>query len=104
MPRAGATVHSGLVSVGGVAWAQHTGISAVQVRVDTGEWHEATLGAPISADTWRQWAWQWSAEPGRYLLSVRAVDAAGKTETARVADVLPNGPTGLHRVNVTVTR
>ena len=102
VPRAGATVQAGLVPVGGIAWAQHTGISAVQVRVDTGEWQEATLGAPISADTWRQWVWQWPAEPGRHLLSVRAVDAVGKTQTAQVADVLPDGATGLHRVNVTV--
>ena len=77
-------------------WAVSRGPSTPGFRpsrcgLTTATWQEATLGAPISADTWRQWAWRWPAKPGRHLLAVRAVDAAGKMQTARVADVLPDG-------------
>src|SRR5690606_30879337 len=46
----------GLVAVGGVAWAQTRGISAVEVQVDGGDWVRAELGDALNADTWRQWA------------------------------------------------
>lgn len=103
VPRQGASVAAGTVAIGGVAWAQHTGIAGVQVRVDDGEWHDARLGDAISADTWRQWTWAWPAEPGRHTLTVRATDASGKVQTATVADVVPNGATGLHSIDVNVT-
>jgi hypothetical protein len=37
------------------------------------------------------------------VLSVRAIDAHGMIQTARVADVVPDGATGLHSINVTVS-
>ena len=53
------------VAVAGVAWAQHRGISGVQVQIDDGDWQDATLSGEVSADTWRQWVYQWDAtEPG----------------------------------------
>ena len=58
-PRAGANVKVGTVMVAGVAWAQHRGIERVEVRVDGGEWHEATLAMQDTTDTWRQWTWPW---------------------------------------------
>jgi DMSO/TMAO reductase YedYZ molybdopterin-dependent catalytic subunit len=99
----GGPVKPGTVTVAGVAWAQHIGISAVQLRVDDGEWNDAELAEAISADTWRQWRWDWQAKPGRHVLSVRAIDAHGMIQTARVADVVPDGATGLHSINVTVS-
>ena len=51
--------------VAGVAWAQHTGIAKVEVRVDDGEWQDAELAAVTGPDTWRQWRFVWDAEPGR---------------------------------------
>lgn len=103
VPRAGAKVRAGQVAVGGVAWAPHTGISAVEVRVDEGPWQPARLGAAASADTWRQWAFAWDAPRGEHRLTVRAVDAAGQVQTGKVADVAPDGATGWHSVSVTVT-
>ena len=50
-PRGGSS-HTGEVAIGGVAWAVHRGISAVQVRIDDGEWLDAEIGGVPSADTW----------------------------------------------------
>jgi DMSO/TMAO reductase YedYZ molybdopterin-dependent catalytic subunit len=102
VPRANASVKAGTVAVAGVAWQQHVGISAVQVRVDDGEFRDAELGAVESADTWVQWVYRWNATRGRHTLTVRATDATGEVQTSRVADVVPDGATGLHRVEVTV--
>jgi len=102
VPRPAATVRAGAVSVGGVAWAPHTGIARVQVRVDDGPWQPARLGAAAGADTWRQWAFAWDAPRGDHSLTVRAVDAAGQVQTGKVSDVVPDGATGWHTVTVTV--
>lgn len=98
----GGPVEAGIVTVAGVAWCQHTGISAVQVKVDDGPWYAAQLADAISADTWRQWRWDWPAKTGHHVLTVRATDANGRVQTARVADVVPDGATGLHSIDVTV--
>ena len=102
VPRAGTRAAAGPVTVAGVAWSQHVGIRSVQVQVDDGPWDDATLADAISADTWRQWSWQWTAPAGRHTLRVRATDADGLVQTSVVRDVVPDGATGLHRVPVTV--
>ncbi|MFD1214846.1 molybdopterin-dependent oxidoreductase, partial [Arthrobacter sp. GCM10027362] len=101
-PRDGARVAPGTVVVAGVAWAQHTGISGVQLRVDEGPWQDAGLAAAISRDTWRQYRFAWPAAPGRHVLQVRAIDAAGREQTGEVAGVVPDGATGWHTVAVEV--
>ena len=93
---------AGDVVVAGVAWAQHTGISKVEVQVDDSAWAEATLADELSIDTWRQWMWTWPAEAGEHTLRVRATDRAGKLQIAEPQDVLPDGATGYHSVTVTV--
>ena len=42
--------------IAGMAWAQHRGITGVQVQIDDGEWQDATLSGEVSTDTWRQWS------------------------------------------------
>ncbi|MDQ4007452.1 MAG: molybdopterin-dependent oxidoreductase, partial [Actinomycetota bacterium] len=101
-PRDGADVSAGRVAVGGIAWAQHTGIRQVEVRVDDGPWNSARLAAVPNVDTWRQWAWAWDAEPGEHRIAVRATDAGGYTQTPERADVVPDGATGWHTIAVTV--
>ena len=54
-PKGLAKVAAGTVPIAGVAWAQHTGISGVEVRVDDGDWQTAQLADAPSADTWVQW-------------------------------------------------
>ena len=100
VPRSGAIVPAGSVVVAGVAWAQHRGISAVEVRVDGGAWQPATLAATASIDTWRLWSWRWDATPGRHQLQVRATDNAADVQTAAVASPFPDGATGWHAIDV----
>ncbi len=102
-PRPGGPVRAGQVMVAGVAWAQHRGVSRVEVRVDGGPWNEARPAGTVSTDTWRQWSWRWEATPGEHQLQVRATDGTGEVQTEARADPAPNGATGWHTVRVTVT-
>ncbi|MFI8961662.1 molybdopterin-dependent oxidoreductase [Streptomyces sp. NPDC053493] len=102
-PRSGGGITAGPVAVAGVAWAQHRGISRVEVRVDDGPWQTARLAAEDSADTWRQWVHTWQAAPGRHHLTVRATDGTGAVQTARTAGTMPDGATGLHTISVNVS-
>jgi DMSO/TMAO reductase YedYZ molybdopterin-dependent catalytic subunit len=103
VPAAGAKPAPGRTSVAGVAWAQHKGIAAVEVRVDGGgPWHQARLATVPGIDTWRPWVWDWPATPGPHELEARATDATGYTQTAVAADTIPNGASGYPSVQVTV--
>ncbi len=97
------SVAAGRTTIAGVAWAQHTGVDAVEVRVDGGAWQLARLAEAPTADTWRQWALDWEAAPGEHTIEVRATDAAGRTQTERKAPPAPDGATGWHTVTVRVT-
>jgi len=97
------TLRAGSTAVAGVAWAQHKGIEAVEVRVDAGPWHEARLAAVPGIDTWRQWVWEWDATPGGHVLQARATDKTGYTQTAAQAQPEPNGATGYPSLSVTVS-
>jgi DMSO/TMAO reductase YedYZ molybdopterin-dependent catalytic subunit len=100
VPRSGAEVDAGEVNVGGLAWAQHTGIASVEVAVDGGEWQPAQLGEAPSTDTWVQWALTVQLGPGDHELSVRATDKDGLEQTGVRRDVLPDGATGWHTIQV----
>ncbi|MPZ72201.1 MAG: molybdopterin-dependent oxidoreductase [Nitriliruptorales bacterium] len=100
-PRPGA-VDAGRVSVAGIAWAQRRGIERVEVQVDEGPWNEARLADVPNVDTWRQWVWEWDADPGDHVLQVRATDREGDTQTAEFRPPAPDGATGYHRVGVQV--
>ena len=102
-PRAGSSTPAGEVVVAGVAWAQHRGISKVEVRVDGGPWQTATLAAVASIDTWRLWSWRWSATKGDHTLEVRATDNAGEVQTDQQAPPIPDGATGYHQIRVKIT-
>ena len=93
----------GTVAVGGVAWAQTRGISAVQVRVGDGDWQEAELGDALNDDTWRQWAYRWTPDStGRTTVTTRAVDGDGEVQPETRSDPLPDGASGWHSVSVTI--
>ena len=102
VPRNGADVGVGTVAVAGVAWAQHRGISKVEVRVDDGEWLEATLATEVTTDAWRQWVYRWPATSGTHEVWVRATDGSGQTQPEQRTDVAPNGATGWHSVRIDV--
>jgi DMSO/TMAO reductase YedYZ molybdopterin-dependent catalytic subunit len=103
VPRAGAEVRAGTVSVGGVAWHQHTGIAEVEVSLDGGPWTRAELGEVPSVDTWVQWALSLEVPEGDHVLTVRAVGRDGVTQTSVRRDVVPDGATGWHSVDFSAT-
>lgn len=92
------------VTIAGVAWAQHKGIEAVEVRAGGGAWHQARLAAVPGIDTWRQWAYDWTAPTrrGSYLIEARATDKTGYTQTALTEPPEPSGATGYPSVLVSV--
>ena len=89
------------VAVAGVAWAQHRGISKVEVQgrpaaVDRGaarrrreHRHVAAVGLRVGRD------------PGQPRHPVRAYDDKGQVQSPLEAPPAPNGATGIHVVNVT---
>ena len=101
VPRSGDTVAPGPVRVGGVAWEQHTGIRGVEVAVDGGGWQPVEIAAPPTDDAWVQWAGTVELSPGDHLLRVRATSKAGEVQTGVPRDVIPDGATGWHEVEVT---
>jgi DMSO/TMAO reductase YedYZ molybdopterin-dependent catalytic subunit len=103
VPSGSAVLKPGPTPVAGVAWAQHKGVAAVEVRVDSGPWHEARLASVPDIDTWRQWVWEWDATPGTHLITARATDATGYTQTAVQEPPPPNGASGYPTVSVTVS-
>jgi DMSO/TMAO reductase YedYZ molybdopterin-dependent catalytic subunit len=104
VPASGSQLKAGKVSVAGVAWAQHKGIEAVEVRVDNGPWQEATLAAVPDLDTWRQWVWEWDAtDAGAHTIEARATDKTGYTQTAVQTPEAPNGASGYPAAQVSVS-
>jgi DMSO/TMAO reductase YedYZ molybdopterin-dependent catalytic subunit len=99
VPGDGDHVRSGQVRVGGLAWQQNTGISAVQVQLDGGGWQQAALARRNLRDSWVQWVATVDAAPGRHRLAVRAVNDDGQVQTAVRAEPAPNGASGWHTIS-----
>ena len=102
-PRGLQKLPAGPARIGGVAWAQTRGIEKVEVRLDDGEWTEATLAAEDSTLTWRQWVYEFDATPGRHQVVCRATDATGEVQTEERARPFPDGASGWHSVAFLVT-
>ena len=100
VPRSGDDVEAGEVSVGGVAWHQHTGIASVEVQLDGGEWTRAELGFVPSVDTWVQWAVTLDVPEGDHELRVRATGRDGATQTSVERAPDPDGATGWHTIEI----
>ena len=99
----GQTISPGKTPVGGVAWAPHRGIERVEVSTDGGQsWNDARLAEQLDRDTWRQYVYEWEAEPGEHTVQVRATDGEGQTQTRQKNPPIPSGATGYHTINVTV--
>ncbi|MBG6224450.1 DMSO/TMAO reductase YedYZ molybdopterin-dependent catalytic subunit [Arthrobacter sp. CAN_A2] len=102
VPKSFAQVDGGSVMLGGVAWSQQRGITAVEVSIDGGDWEAVTLAAEASVDTWRQWSHEISLEPGLHTVRARATDAVDGLQTDERADTVPNGASGWQSVQFTV--
>ncbi|HJQ45412.1 MAG TPA: molybdopterin-dependent oxidoreductase [Amycolatopsis sp.] len=95
------TVAPGKARVAGIAWAQHTGIDKVEVRLDNGAWQAAVLSAEVTTDAWRMWWAELDAARGSHTVAVRASDRSGYTQTGQIQDVVPDGATGWHTITFT---
>jgi DMSO/TMAO reductase YedYZ molybdopterin-dependent catalytic subunit len=102
-PQRAAQLPAGPVTVAGIAWAQHTGIDAVQVRVDGGPWQSAELATEVGRDTWRMWRARLDLAPGEHVVQCRAVDRTGTPQTEVRQGVVPDGATGLHETTFRCT-
>ena len=105
MPGERGVVASGMIDVGGVAFAGDRGIQAVEVSTDGGEtWTEATIAENPSPGglSWVVWTMDWVAKAGTYDLVVRAIDGTGERQTDEPAPELPDGASGWHRITVGV--
>ncbi|MBM7798795.1 DMSO/TMAO reductase YedYZ molybdopterin-dependent catalytic subunit [Microlunatus panaciterrae] len=96
------TIKAGRIVFAGVAWAQHTGIRGVEVRLDAGPWQQADLAETVGPDTWRQWRLEWQSAPGYHTVTVRAIDQNGTVQTDVKAPPDPDGATGLHAITFIV--
>ncbi len=101
VPRANHRVSAGSVRVAGVAWAQHLGIEKVEVQLDGKSWQEVELARVPSVDTWVQWHGDVEMSPGVHRLTVRATDRSGETQTSVRTDVIPDGASGWHSIELT---
>ena len=102
VPRKNQELQVGLNKIAGVAWAQHTGIEKVEVRIDNGDWNITQLSDDLTDDAWRLWSFDWNATSGKHTIQVRATDKSGYTQTDVVTSVAPDGATGWHTRKITV--
>ncbi|WP_244976161.1 molybdopterin-dependent oxidoreductase [Nocardia huaxiensis] len=101
-PSARKRLDAGRLTIAGVAWAQHRGIRAVEVRIDDGDWQPARLAVEPTVDTWRQWAFDWDATSGTHTIWARSTDGAGEVQTSDRRDVVPDGATGYPSITVRI--
>ncbi len=93
---------AGEVVIAGTAWAQHTGVDRVEVRIDGGEWRPADLAAEYSVDTWRQW--RYVCRRPLAITSSRSARSTGWGGPGRAfRPPAPDGATGLDERRYTIT-
>ncbi|MFD3591986.1 molybdopterin-dependent oxidoreductase [Nocardia sp. NPDC058640] len=95
-------IPQGRTVIAGVAWAQHRGVTGVEVQIDNGDWRPARLSTEVTIDTWRQWTYDWDATPGQHTVRARTFDPAGP-QTAVSQDVVPDGATGYPTLTIQVS-
>jgi DMSO/TMAO reductase YedYZ molybdopterin-dependent catalytic subunit len=101
-PRGFDTVPAGGFTAAGIAWAQHRGISKVEVRLDGGPWRDAQLATEVSRDTWRMWKITLNPPPGDHFMEVRAVDTTGQPQVQDRVPPIPDGASGWPSVQFSV--
>ena len=93
---------TGIVPVGGIAWAGARGIKKVEIQVDTTPWVDAVLRNPaIGPLTWVQWRYDWKpVSKGVHTVRVRATDGDGNLQDPTLTTPGPEGATGIHSIVV----
>lgn len=82
----GASVRAGArLEVGGLAWDAGFGIREVAVSVDAGRsWQAAELGTDLGRFSFRPWRFAFTPSAGAHVISARATNALGVTQTDRL--------------------
>jgi hypothetical protein len=77
-------VRPGPVPLEGRAWSGRAPVIRVEVSVDGGDsWAAAELEPPTGHRwAWRRFTHEWTASPGRYVVTARAVTTDGETQPA----------------------
>ena len=77
-------VRPGPVPLEGRAWSGRAPVTRVEVSVDGGDsWAAAELEPPTGHRwAWRRFTHEWTASPGRYVVTARAVTTDGETQPA----------------------
>jgi hypothetical protein len=101
-PRERSKVEAGPFTLAGVAWAPTVGVDLVEVQIDGGEWQFAELSEPLSENSWIQWKLDTVLDDGEHIVSVRATDATGFTQSPLEVSPAPNGAEGWHTIRFNV--
>jgi len=99
-PRPRSKIEAGPFTIAGVAWAPTVGVDFVEVQVDGGEWQFAELSEALSENSWIQWKLDTVLDEGEHIISVRATDATGFTQSEIEVSPAPNGAEGWHTIRV----
>lgn len=91
------------IPVGGIAFSGAHGISKVEIRVDNGSWEEAQIRSPLSETTWVIWRFEWQFEIGDHIFEVRCYDGNGELQVLEELPARPDGATGIHHVEKTIS-
>lgn len=102
VPRNGSRLTQGATTFGGFAWAPRAGVGSVELRVDGGAWVAATILERDGGDAWALWRGEVDLAPGKRRVAVRVIDRDGALQIEDERDVLPDGATGLHEIEVDV--
>jgi DMSO/TMAO reductase YedYZ molybdopterin-dependent catalytic subunit len=98
------------ITVSGIAFANQSGVTHVDVSTDNGAaWHRTELIRGPSTLTWIEWSYEWlDAKPGSYVIRARVTDGNGRVQRLGnqrlLSGVKPDGTDVQHSVAVTVKR
>lgn len=90
------------VPMGGIAWAGDRAITAVEVKIDDGDWVAAEIREPLSGRAWSIWRYDWAFEEGNHTVQVRTYEADPEGQSDPVLQptetrgTRPDGATGIH--------
>ena len=94
-------VQNGMLPVGGIAFGGAKGISKVEVRLENGDWHEATLREALSPLAWVQWRVEIPiGDRDSGVLTARCVDGEGHMQIEARTGSRPDGATGYHQFDL----
>lgn len=78
----GKRLNPGPTTIRGIAFDGGSGIRQVDISMNNGAWHRATLEQDYGKYSFRRWHLRWNAKPGMYVVAVRATSNDGSTQTS----------------------